>query len=59
MNSSKVPPLSAVAIVVLFIAGTASLGTPIPVDASPAETIAWLKAHQSDVPVAVPVSLSA
>jgi hypothetical protein len=53
MAVSKVPPLSAVAIVVLFIAGTASLGTPIPVDASPAETIAWLKAHQSDVPVAV------
>ncbi|HUS23067.1 MAG TPA: hypothetical protein VMZ66_13765 [Aeromicrobium sp.] len=53
MVVSKVPPLSAVAIVVLFIAGTASLGTPIPVDASPAETIAWLKAHQSDVPVAV------
>jgi hypothetical protein len=50
---SKVPLLSAIAIVALFVAGTASLGTPIPVDASPAETAAWLKAHQSDVPVAV------
>lgn len=53
MNGSKVPLLAAVAFVALFVTGTAFLGTPLPVDASPAETVAWLQLHQEDVPVMV------
>lgn len=53
MNASKVPLLSALAFVALFIIGTAFLGTPLPVETSAAGTVAWLQAHQADVPVAV------
>jgi hypothetical protein len=53
MNASKVPLIAAIAFVALFVIGAAFLGTPLPVDASPIETVAWLKAHQADVPVAV------
>jgi hypothetical protein len=53
MNRSKVPLLSAVAVLVLFVAGTAALGTPLQVDDSPAKTVAWLQLHRADVPVAV------
>jgi len=53
MKSSKVPLLSAVSVAVLFGLGTAFLGTPLQVDDSPAETVAWLQLHQADVPVAV------
>lgn len=53
MNGSKVPLLSAVAFLALFATGTAFLGTPIHVDASPEDTVAWLKLHQDDVPVTV------
>ncbi|HUP99581.1 MAG TPA: hypothetical protein VM093_03895 [Aeromicrobium sp.] len=53
MNSSKVPLLAGVAIVALFGIGTAFLGTPVQVDDTPAQTVAWLRRHQDDVPVAV------
>jgi hypothetical protein len=53
MNGSKVPLLSAVALLALYVVGTAFLGTPLQVDDSPADTVAWLKLHQADVPVAV------
>jgi hypothetical protein len=53
MRTSKVPLLSAIAFVALFVIGTAVLGPPLPVDTSPDDTVAWLKAHQEDVPVAV------
>jgi len=53
MNHSKVPLLSAVAFLALFVTGTAFLGTPLHVDASPEDTVAWLKLHQDDVPVTV------
>ena len=53
MNGSKVPLLSAVAFVALFVVGTAFLGTPLRVEDSPAETVAWLQLHQTDVPVTV------
>lgn len=53
MRTSKVPLLSAIAFVALFVIGTAVLGPPLPVDTSPGDTVAWLKAHQADVPVAV------
>jgi len=51
MNGSKVPLLAAVAFVALFIVGTAFLGTPLQVDDSPADTVAWLQLHQDDIPV--------
>jgi type IV secretory pathway protease TraF len=50
---SKAPLLAAIAWVALFITGTAFLGTPLRVDASPAEAVGWLQEHHSDVPVAV------
>ncbi|MFL6089299.1 MAG: hypothetical protein ACJ71Z_04070 [Aeromicrobium sp.] len=53
MNGSKIPLLSAVAAVALFIVGNAFLGTPLQVDDSPAKTVAWLQRHHADVPVAV------
>lgn len=53
MNRSKVPLLSAVAFVALLTTGTAFLGTPLGVEASPDETVAWLQLHQDDVPVVV------
>jgi len=53
MSASKVPLLSAVAFIALFVVGTAFLGPPLPVDTSPEGTVAWLKAHQADIPVAV------
>jgi len=53
VNTSKVPLLSALAVAVLFGVGTAFLGTPLQVDDSPADTVAWLQLHQADVPVAV------
>jgi hypothetical protein len=53
MSASKVPLLAAIAFVALFVVGTAFLGTPLPVETSPNATVAWLKAHQSVVPVAV------
>jgi hypothetical protein len=53
MKSSKVPVISAIAFVALFVVGTAFLGPPVPVETSPADTVAWLTAHQADVPVAV------
>ena len=53
MNPSKVPLFAAVAFLALFVTGTAFLGTPLRVEASPEETVAWLQLHQSDVPVAV------
>lgn len=53
MKSSKIPLLAAVAFVALFVTGTAFLGTPLRVEHSPDETLAWLQLHQSDVPVAV------
>jgi hypothetical protein len=53
MNSSKIPLISALAFVALFIVGTAFLGTPLPVETSPTDTVAWLTAHEADVPVAV------
>lgn len=53
MNRSKVPLLSAVAFVALFITGGAFLGMPLPVETSPEDTVAWLQAHQNDIPVTV------
>lgn len=53
MTRSKVPLLSAVAFVALFVTGSAFLGTPVQVDATPEDTVAWLQLHQDDVPVAV------
>lgn len=53
MSTSKVPLLAAIAFVALFVVGTAFLGTPLPVETSPDATVAWLKAHQAAIPVAV------
>jgi hypothetical protein len=53
MNRSKVPLFSAIAFLALFVIGTAFVGTPLPVDASPADTATWLKAHQENIPVTV------
>jgi hypothetical protein len=53
MTGSKVPLLAAVAFIALFVTGGAFLGTPLPVETSPADTVAWLQAHQSDIPVNV------
>jgi len=53
MKSSKIPLLSAIAFLALFIVGTAFLGTPRSVADSPAETVAWLQLHQRDIPVTV------
>jgi len=50
---SRTPLLAAIAWVALFITGTAFLGTPLRVEASPAATVGWLQEHQADVPVAV------
>lgn len=50
---SKIPLFAAVAWVALFVTGTAFLGTPLPVEASPQDTVAWLHGHQSSIPVAV------
>jgi hypothetical protein len=53
MNRSKVPLLAAVVIVALYIVGSAMLAPPLAFDSSPADTVAWLKSHHGDVPVAV------
>ena len=53
MNGSKIPLASAVAFVALFVIGSAFLGAPLRVEDSPADTVAWLQLHQSDVPVTV------
>lgn len=53
MNTSRIPALSVVAFVALFVIGTLYLGAPPSLDASPASTVAWLQLHQRDVPVAV------
>lgn len=53
MNGSKVPLLAALAFIVLYVIGTAFLGTPLPVDASPTETALWLHDRRDAVPVMV------
>lgn len=52
MSDSKVPLLSAIGFVALFVTGQAFLGTPVHVEDSPAKAVAWLQLHQDDVPVA-------
>ncbi len=52
MSDSKVPLLSAIGFNALFITGLAFLGTPVPVEASPGKTVAWLQLNQDDIPVA-------
>jgi hypothetical protein len=52
VNTSKVPLLSAVALIALYVIGSSFLGTPLQVDDSPAESVAWMQRHQADVPVA-------
>lgn len=53
MNGSKVPLLAALAFIVLYVVGTAFLGTPLPVDASSTETALWLHDRRDAVPVMV------
>jgi hypothetical protein len=53
MTGSKVPPLAALAFIALYATGTAFLGTPVPLDASPEDTQAWLQLRQDDIPVMV------
>ena len=53
MTGSKVPLLAAVAFLALYATGTAFLGTPVRIDASPADTQAWLQARQDAIPVMV------
>ncbi len=53
MNHSKVPLLAAVAFLALYATGTAFLGTPVRIDASPSDTQAWLQLRQDDIPVMV------
>jgi hypothetical protein len=51
MSRSKVPVLAALAFIVLYVIGTAFLGTPLPVDASPTETALWLHDRRDAIPV--------
>lgn len=53
MNASKVPLLAAIAVIVLFFVGGAFVGAPLPVEKSPADTVAWLQVHRDGIPVAV------
>lgn len=53
MNGSKVPLLAALGFIALYATGTAFLGTPVPIDASPADTQSWLQLRQDDIPVMV------
>lgn len=51
MKTSRIPLLCAVAVLALYGTGTAFLGTPVKVEDSPAQAVAWLQKHHDDVPV--------
>jgi hypothetical protein len=51
MKTSRTPLLCAIAVLALYGTGTAFLGTPVKVEDSPAQVVAWLQKHHDDVPV--------